>query len=157
MLISTRLKLLLTIWVVMEVLAFVGLVSLIGVGWTLLAGIATTLLGASILKRAGTAAMLRLRGVLQGRHDGRVDDVLDGTLAALSAAALILPGFLSDAFGLALAVPALRGLASRWVRRGGLGLRFETSGGRSGPPTIDLGRDEWTRTRPSRDRGELLP
>ena len=155
-LLSTRLKLLATLWIVAEVLAFVGVTRLVGLGWALLAGLATTLLGASMLKRAGAAAMVRLRGVLQGRHDGRPQDALDGTLATVAAAALILPGFLSDTLGLTLAIPVVRGRVARWVRGGGLGIRFAQTAGRPGPQTIDLDRDEWTHTRSRSEGGELL-
>ncbi len=155
-LLSTRLKLLVTIWIVAEVLVFVGVAELVGLGWTLLAGLASTLLGAWLLKRTGAAAMMRLRGALQGRHDGRPDDVLDGTMAAFAAAALILPGFLSDAVGLTLAIPVVRTRAARWVRGGGLGIRFKEGGARSGPRTIDLDKDEWNRTRSPSEGGELL-
>ena len=155
-LLSTRLRLLITIWIVAEVFAFIGVTQLIGLGWALLAGLASTLIGVSLLKRAGTAAMMRLRGTLQGRHDGRLEDVLDETLSALAAAALVLPGFLSDTVGLMLAIPTVRRRAARWVRSGGLGVRFKASDGRSGPRTIDLERDEWTRTRLPGDGGELL-
>lgn len=155
MLLSTRIKMLLALWFAAEILVFVGIVHLVGLGLALLAGLATTLLGASMLKRAGAAAMIRLRGVVQGRHDGRLEDVLDGALTTLAAVALILPGFLSDAVGVALAIPVVRGRASRWVRSGGLGLRFESGAG-TGPRTIDLERDQWSRTRPPRDGGELV-
>lgn len=155
-LLSTRFKLLLTTALVAEVLVFVGVAHEIGLGWALLAGVVTTLLGASLLKRTGAAAMVRLRGALQGRHDGRAQDALEGTLAAVAAAALILPGFLSDVVGLALSVPAVRSRAARWVRDGGLGVRFERNNAASGPRTIDLDRDEWSRTRPAGEGGELL-
>lgn len=155
-LLSTRLKLLVTIWIVAEVLVYIGVAELIGLGWSLLAGLASTLLGAWLLKRTGAAAMLRLRGALQGRHDGRPDDVLDSTMAAFAAAALILPGFLSDAIGATLAIPAVRTRAARLVRGSRVGIRVKEGGGRSGPRTIDLDQDEWARTRPSGEGGELL-
>lgn len=154
-LLSTRLRLLATIWLVAEVLVFLAVVQLIGLGWALLVGLATTLVGASLLRRVGASAMMRLRASLGGRH-GQPQDALEGTLAAMSAAALMLPGFMSDGIGLALAVPAVRSRAARWVRDGGLGIRFEAENSRSGPQVIDLDRDEWTRTRPSGEGGELL-
>lgn len=155
-LLSTRLKLLATLWIVAEVLAFVGVAHLVGLGWALLAGLATTLVGVFMLKRVGAAAMMRLRGALRDRGDGRPQDALDGTLAALAAVALILPGFLSDTLGLMLAIPVVRGRVAHWVRSGGIGPRFAGTAGRSGPQTIDLERDEWTHTRPRGDGGELL-
>lgn len=156
MLLSTRLKLLVTVWFVSEVLVFIGVAELIGFGWALLASFTTTIIGFSLLKRAGAAAMMRLRGAFQGRHDGGLEDVLDGTMATVAAVALILPGFLSDIVGLMLAVPAIRGHAARWVRAGGLGIRVEAKADRAGPQTIDLERGEWTRTRPSKENGGLL-
>ena len=154
-LLSTRLKLLAMIWLVAEALVFLAVVKLIGFGWALLAGLATTLIGASLLKRVGASAMMRLRGSLGGRHH-QPQDALEGTLAAVSAAALMLPGFISDGLGLVLAVPAVRSRVARWVRDGGLGIRFEAGSGSSGTQVIDLDRDEWTRTRPSGEGGEML-
>lgn len=145
MLLSTRIKLVLALWFVGEALVFVLVAQLTGYPLAFLLGIATSFVGAGLLKRAGASAMLKFRAALDGR---RVDDappgrVLDDTLATLGALALILPGFLSDLIGAVLATPAFRVRVTGWIDRRGLG-RFRPGGrGRRGPSTIDLSPEEW--------------
>ena len=86
---------------------------LVGLGGALLAGLAATLFGGWLLKRTGAAAVLRLRATLSGRGESAPGEILDGTVRALAALALLLPGFLSDAIGLALTIPAVRAAAIR--------------------------------------------
>ncbi len=160
----------LLLWFAAEVLVFALAVHLVGLGWAMLAEVASTALGFILLKRTGAAAMLKLRAAFQGRRapgrDPRRDmgrdagnsgdaDIVDGALSVLGALALVLPGFLSDLFGLALLVRAVRtrlaaslgGGRLRGLGRGGIRFTVRRGGAAEGgirrADTIDLPPDEW--------------
>ena len=97
--ISPRLKLVLAAWLVGETIAFLVIVHLIGYAGAVLAGLLTSVLGFSMLKRAGASAMAKLRAGL-GRSGRPGGPLLDDTLATIGAIAMLLPGFLSDIVGL---------------------------------------------------------
>jgi UPF0716 protein FxsA len=69
--------------------------------------------------------------------------VLDGTLAGLGALLLILPGFVSDVVGLALAAPSVRFWVTERLKLG----KFDRLGnGRpAAPRAIELTPREWSR------------
>ena len=150
----------LLLWVGLEIGAFILVVHLVGPGGAVLAGVLTSLLGFSQLRRAGLAAVAKLRAGFGARAPGRGGEagapLLDETLGTLGGLCLLLPGFLSDIVGLALAVPVLR----RWLgarlatwasRRVGRAARhggpnrggLDRGGGRHGPGAIDLDPGEW--------------
>ncbi len=74
------------------------------------------------------------------------DAVVDGTLIGLGSILLILPGFVSDFFGLALAAPSVRAWISDRLQ---MGRTSRTPGGRAGPTLVDLDPHEWSRIDPS--------
>lgn len=139
----SRVKLLVAVWAVLEAVAFVAVVRWIGLGAALGIGLLTTLAGAGLLKRVGSAAVLRLRSGLS-RRGGGSGEVLDGALQAVAALALLLPGFLGDLLGLALAVPFVRAAAIRRIAGLDRRRRFAEPGARHGPDAIDLSPDEWS-------------
>ena len=152
---SSQIKVVLALWCLGELIAFAVVAKVVGVAGAILIGLATSLVGFSLLKRAGASAMLKLRAALEGRGPSLSEDaaseVLDGTLAAAGALALILPGFLSDIVGLTLVLPALRGQLARWIGRGGLaGLRPGGRKAHRGPAAIDLDPEEWRSSDPAR-------
>src|SRR5947209_3433847 len=85
----------LVVWLACEVLVFALVAGRIGLGGAILIGIVTTLIGLTMLRRIGTGAIRSLRQAVAGAEP-RPGAMLDGSLAALGAALLILPGFLSD-------------------------------------------------------------
>jgi UPF0716 protein FxsA len=87
-----------------------------GLPFTVLLVVATTLLGAWLLRREGSRAWRALR---QAADSGQPvgPQASDGILGLLSALLLVLPGFLTDAVGLALRVPPVRRSAGAGVRR----------------------------------------
>ena len=145
MLLTTRIKLALAIWIVCEVVAFSLVAHWIGVPRAILVGVITSLLGLSLLRRAGTSALMKLRAGLDGRAspERAAGHFLDETLATVGALALLLPGFLSDLVGLALAAPALRDKVAGWIGRGGLTHLRTGRRAQHGPASIDLEPDEW--------------
>ncbi|MGI8574210.1 MAG: FxsA family protein [Egibacteraceae bacterium] len=94
-------------------IAVIGQVSqVVGFGWTLMLLLAVSIAGAALVRREGTQAWRRFRAALGA---GRVPttEVADGALVVLGGALMLTPGFLTDAVGLMLMVPAGRALARR--------------------------------------------
>ena len=142
-----RITLGVVIWALAETLALALIVQVVGVSGALILGLATSVIGAILVKRLGRSAMAGLR---RGAGPGGLKlfqgpAALDGLLAGCGAVLLLIPGFLTDLVGLLLAVPAVRralaGLAGGGrLSRPGSG-RQET--GRRGPSQIDLDADDW--------------
>jgi len=115
------------------------------IGW-LRAGIAlvaTSVLGVMLLRRSGRRDFARLLDAL--RHDGISALRLDTPAAAtmLGTLLLVLPGFITDAIGAALLVPAFRRWAAAALAHA------SRNAGRRGQPShdlvIDLEPSEWHR------------
>jgi UPF0716 protein FxsA len=90
-----------------ELAVYVLLAGWIGVGWTILATLATSAVGGALLARRGTRVLSQLgetarRGEPTGRALG------DAGLAALGGLLMILPGFLGDLVGLLCLLPGTR-------------------------------------------------
>jgi len=136
-------------WLLIELLAFVLVVEFLGLSAALALGIGTTLLGLLDIKRL--LDYVRARVGWPGASKPRAaPDVVDGSLQALGALLLILPGFASDLVGLALKAPSIRAdLAAR--------LRVDP---RKAPRTIDLAPNEWKslgHRKPRRRRTSVKP
>lgn len=130
------LTLALALWLVLEFVAFWIVVDRIGLAGACLVGLVATLAGVVILRHVGRGAIDGLRKAAQGGAP-QEGALLDGVLAAAGGALLILPGFVSDLVGLALAAPSLRG----WIAR-----RFApaVASARPAPPgVIDLDPQDW--------------
>jgi UPF0716 protein FxsA len=145
--ISPRIKLALAAWVICELIAFLVVVQWIGYGGAVLAGLLSSLVGFSMLKRAGASAMAKLRTGL-GQNGRPAGPLLDDTLATVGAIAMLLPGFLSDVVGLALAVPGVRDRITRTIK-GRTGRPAGQTRAKTAPSTIDLAPDEWRHTEPN--------
>lgn len=89
-----------------EFAAFFWVAGRIGVLPALLALVATSFLGASLLRRQGGQALSRLVAAFRRgeRQDGAARESL---MVALGGVLMILPGFVSDVVGFALIVPSL--------------------------------------------------
>ena len=137
-----NLKLLLLGWAVSELLAFSLAVKLIGLGGTLVLMLATSVLGVTILRRVGMGAAQHLRRTM-GMGGAPNEAFVDGSLTALGAILLILPGFVSDAVGLSLATPSIRqNLAARFLKPRD-GSAPKPMGRKAKPDVIDLSPDDW--------------
>lgn len=92
-----------------EIVVFVAVASWIGAGWTILAALATTALGWVLLARQGTRALGELRERARTRQPaGRA--LGDAGLIALGGLLMVLPGFLGDLMGLLCLLPPTRPL-----------------------------------------------
>jgi UPF0716 protein FxsA len=128
------------LWVVAEVYVLVLVAQAIGVLLTIVLLIAAWPLGRWAIRSAGRPVWRRFNeAVAQRRPPGR--EVVDGALVILGGTMLIVPGFISDAVGLLLLLPAtrapvrgllIRNFQSRLVThaaRFGRGSRFDRQGG----------------------------
>ena len=112
-----RVRLLVALWAVAEIALFVLVAGWIGVGWTLLAALGTTVLGWMLLARQGTRALGELaERAREHRPAGRAAG--DAGLVAVGGALMVLPGFLGDVVGLLCLLPPTRPLVRAAVGRG---------------------------------------
>ncbi|MBL4797250.1 MAG: FxsA family protein [Oleispira sp.] len=81
--------------------------SFIGIGWTLGLIIITAFVGVKLLRRQGISTLLRANQKMQ---QGQIpaQELAEGFLLALAGALLLTPGFVTDAIGFTLLVPATR-------------------------------------------------
>ena len=137
----------LSLWLGAELAALAAVVHLIGFAGAILACILTTLAGLSTLRRVGLSALLWLRQAVARRASDQSglsrEAVLDGTLAGLGALLLILPGFVSDVVGLALAAPSIRFWVAERLKLGNFGRLGD--GRPAAPRAIELAPGEWSR------------
>jgi UPF0716 protein FxsA len=111
-----RLRLLAVLAVVGELIVFVGAVAWIGIGWTLLAMVATSALGFLLLARQGVRALTELRDRARSRRPaGR--ELGDAGLVAVGGLLMVLPGCLGDLVGLLCLLPLTRGLVRGLIAR----------------------------------------
>jgi UPF0716 protein FxsA len=114
---TSRLKTAIGLGALAEVVVYVLVASWIGLGWTVLATLATSALGGVLLAKQGTKALgeLRLRAE-ERRAPGRA--LGDAGLIALGGLLMVLPGFLGDLLGLLCLLPGTRALPRAVIARG---------------------------------------
>ena len=103
-----RLFLLLLIVPLIEIFLFIQLGGVIGVWPTIGIVILTAIVGATMLRRQGLAALRGVQSRLAaGENPGRL--VADGAMILVAGVLLLTPGFLTDSLGFLLLVPTVRG------------------------------------------------
>ncbi len=92
----------LEIYVIIEVGGLLGT-------WATLAVIGVTaILGASLAKSQGVAVLTRLKDSMTS-GEGTATAMVEGVLILVAGVTLLAPGFITDAVGLALLIPPIRG------------------------------------------------
>jgi UPF0716 protein FxsA len=111
-----RLRLLAVLAILAELVVFVAVAAWIGIGWTLLAMLATSALGSLLLARQGVRALTELRERARSRQPaGR--ELGNAGLVAVGGLLMVLPGFLGDLLGLLCLLPLTRGLMRTLIAR----------------------------------------
>lgn len=127
---------------VAELAVLVRLSQAIGVLDAIALLLLTSLVGVWLTRRVGLSAVRRIRRTQEaGRLPSR--EMTDGALGVAAGVLLIVPGFITDALGVALFLPPVRAgvrvLALRWFRRDG---RIVVRRGRTlrsdGSPMMDV-------------------
>ncbi len=155
---SARFPLLFGLWLAAEFVAFALVAHAVGFGGALFLCFLTSLWGVAMLRRLGLSTALRLRRAMAMRSHEEAglsrDAVIEGALVGVGSLLLILPGFVSDFFGLALAAPSVRAWLGEKIR---LGRTTRGPGGRkAGPTLVDLEPQEWSRMDPPGGRPTKL-
>jgi UPF0716 protein FxsA len=99
-----------------ELAVIIQVGSWLGVVDTLALLILISVLGAWLVKRQGVGLVRRVQAELAaGRVPGSA--LVDGALLLVAGVLLLVPGFVTDAFGLLLLLPPVRAGIRTWLRR----------------------------------------
>jgi UPF0716 protein FxsA len=107
--VGRRVRMVTGLLVLAELVVYVLVAQWIGVGWTILATLATSALGWALLARQGTRALADLRERARTRRSPGAE-LGNAGLVAAGGLLMVLPGFLSDLIGLLCLLPATRPL-----------------------------------------------
>jgi UPF0716 protein FxsA len=114
--VGRRLRTVAAALVLVELVVFVLVAAWIGIGWTILATLATSAIGIVLLGRQGTRALADLRERARSRRPaGR--ELGDAGLVAAGGLLMVLPGFVGDLVGLLCLLPVTRGLVRGLLTR----------------------------------------
>ena len=98
-----------------EIALFVQIGGAIGLPWTLAIVILTAILGTFLVRSQGAAVLSQLQNSMNDLRDP-TEPLAHGAMILFSGALLLTPGFFTDAVGLALMVPGIRGAIFRFVK-----------------------------------------
>ncbi|GAB3308628.1 membrane protein FxsA [Geodermatophilus aquaeductus] len=115
---ASRVRVLAGLWALAEIVVFALVAAWIGVGWTLLAALATTVLGWTLVARQMRDVTAPLRAQARGGTLQRSRAATDAGLVAAGGVLMVLPGFLGDVVGLLCLLPPTRPLVRAAVGRG---------------------------------------
>ncbi len=149
---------------IMEIAVFIEVGGRLGLWPTLGTIILTAMVGTALLRRQGMATLHRVRESLEANRFPMAE-VFDGLCLLVAGALLLTPGFVTDAAGLLLFVPAVRAalrqaLGRYLVASGRLEAWTETPGaftsgdGRNGATIIDAEYHEVPPEDAPRNNGE---
>jgi UPF0716 protein FxsA len=124
----------------LEFAAFFWVAGRIGFIPALVALVATSFLGASLLRRQGSLAISRLAAAFR-RGEPPHGPARESFLVALGGVLMIIPGFVTDAIGFALIVPSL--LRGHRQASAAPKVRRQRPRGKGQGPLLDLERGEW--------------
>lgn len=138
------LPLLLVLFFLVEVGAFVAVAWQIGVLAAIGLAFLTSIAGGILLRIQGVSTILRMQQVTQaGGTPGR--ELVDALMIALAGMLLILPGFVSDLFGLLLFMPPVRNLVWAFLKTRISIIAAPFSRGRDDDTVIDLDESDYRR------------
>ncbi|WP_417767008.1 FxsA family protein [Stappia sp.] len=129
-----------------EIAVFVEVGSEIGAVPTILLTVLTALAGTVMLRMQGLSLLTRMRAEMD-RGEVPGEDIVQGALIVVASFLLLVPGFVTDAVGIALFIPPLRSLIARAVVRNArvtVVRPGQPGGARRGDGVVDLDPDAWS-------------
>lgn len=133
-----------------EIALFIAIGQAVGLWPTLLGVLATAVIGSFIVRRQGLSLIGEIRrttaaGALPARQ------LAEAMMIGVAGALLFTPGYFTDAMGLLLLAPAVRGGLYDYLKRHITivtpGPHGPGHGGGGGPDVIDLDDGDWRRNR----------
>ena len=145
---------------ILEIVVFILVGRQIGVLWTLGCILLTAVIGSALLRIQGFSILSRIRSETeQGRLPGR--ELGDGAMILVAGILLLTPGFVTDAIGFALFVPAFRTLLWRAIAAnmvvtvvGGGSTRWQRGAPRQGD-VVDLDPEDFHEAGPGSRGGKI--
>ena len=110
-----RLFLLFLLVPLIEIALFIQVGGLIGLFPTLLIVILTAIAGTVLIRSQGAAVMTQLRSTMNDLQDP-TEPLAHGAMVLFAGALLLTPGFFTDALGLSLMIPGVRGRIFNFIR-----------------------------------------
>ncbi len=111
-----RLFLLFLLVPLIEIALFIQVGGLVGLFPTLAVVILTAVAGTFLIRSQGSAVMMQLRETMGGLQDP-TEPLAHGAMVLFAGALLLTPGFFTDALGLSLMVPSVRGRIFNFIRQ----------------------------------------
>jgi UPF0716 protein FxsA len=101
-------------WFILELVVFFWVAHLIGLGWTLLLIVLSSLAGGVLMRRFGLANIQKAQlKMMQGQSPTR--EMLNAVAIVLGGIFMIIPGLISSILGLFLLIPGLRNPFANWI------------------------------------------
>lgn len=105
-----------------EIYLLIEVGSVIGAGWTILAIIATAVIGGVLIRRQGMGVYREAQAAMS-RDELPLKQIFDGFFLLIAGVLLFTPGFVTDTVGFLLLVPPIRALIGwriwQWLRTHG--------------------------------------
>ncbi|GGB40670.1 membrane protein FxsA [Roseibium aquae] len=124
-----------------EIAVFIAVGDAIGILPTVLLTVLTAVAGTFMLRQQGLSLVTRMQSELQA---GLVPetDMLHGAMIVLASILLLIPGFVTDAIGLLLFIPPVRGALARFIVSR-VNVTVVQTGRRGQPGVVDLDEEDW--------------
>ena len=100
---------------VLELYVLIKVGSVLGALNTIAVVIVTAIAGAHLARVQGMQTMMRVRAKLSSGQMP-TDDLVDALIIFIAGVTLLTPGFITDAFGILLLIPATRSVFKRWLQ-----------------------------------------
>jgi len=116
---SQVIKLTLCALPLVEIAGFVVVGKILGLGWTLLLVIASTVGGITIMRTQGFTLLMQVNQRMQAGEQPAAE-MLEGALLMLGGLLLIIPGFVTSTVGVLLVIPSIRQTLLRKLVKAGM-------------------------------------
>lgn len=107
---------------ILELYLLIEIGSIIGAPWTIVAVVATAVIGAALIRRQGMGVVAEAQASMT-RKELPLKQLFDGFFLLVAGAMLLTPGFVTDTIGFVLLVPPLRALIGwriwQWMQKRG--------------------------------------